>query len=105
MGSLPLMRIALIGLSSGVPISRLSSVKVFHDIPFRTEEFITDDELDTALAALTCGKAAGIDEVVNEILRRPELSDCILDILNMCNAIRLHTRYPKHVLCFLDCYQ
>ena len=29
-------------------------------------------------------QAAGVDEIVNEILRRPELSDCLLDILNMC---------------------
>lgn len=74
---------------SSVPIPRppdrsnLNLPKVFNGIPFRNGNF-TIEELDTGLAALTCDKAAGVDEIVNEILRRPELSDCLLDILNMC---------------------
>jgi len=74
-------------LSPDTPSARsnLNLPKVFHDIPFRTGE-LTIDELDTGLAALTCDKAAGVDEIVNEILRRPELADCLLDILNMCYA-------------------
>jgi hypothetical protein len=63
--------------------SNLNLAKVFNNLPFRTGDF-TDDELDTGLATLTCDKAAGVDEIVNEILRRPELSDCILTIMNMC---------------------
>ena len=63
--------------------SNLNIPKVFNNLPFRTGDF-TDDELDTGLAALTCDKAAGVDEIVNEILRRPELSDCILTIMNVC---------------------
>ena len=63
--------------------SNLHLPRVFHDLYFRTGEFTTE-ELDTALSALSSDKAAGVDEVVNEILRRPELSECILEILNMC---------------------
>jgi len=55
--------------------------------PFELGISLLIDELDTdRAAALTCDKAAGVDEIVNGILRRPELSDCILDILNMCYA-------------------
>jgi len=66
--------------------SNLHLPKVFRDLPFRTGEF-TKEELDTVLStlsALSSDKAAGVDEIVNEILRRPKLSDCILEILNMC---------------------
>ena len=42
------------------------------------------EELDTGLSALSNDKAANVDEIVNEILRRPELSDCISKIVNMC---------------------
>ena len=57
---------------------------MFNDLSFRKEEF-TLEELDTGLSALSNDKkAANVDKIVNEILRRPELSDCILKILNMC---------------------
>jgi hypothetical protein len=56
---------------------------MFHNLFFRTGE-LTTEELDTELSALSSDKAAGVDEIVNEILRRLELSDCILEILNMC---------------------
>jgi hypothetical protein len=99
MASLPL-RIASIGSSSGMLISRLSSVPIprpqdpaltcpryFMMSPFELGISLLIDELDTGrAAALTCDNAAGVDEIVNEILRRPELSDCMLDILNMCYA-------------------
>ena len=52
--------------------SNLNLPKVFDNIPFCIGDF-TIDELDT-----------GVDKIVNKILRRPELSDCILEILNMC---------------------
>ncbi len=35
---------------------------------------------------LSCDKAAGVDEIVNEVFCRHELSDYILEILNICYA-------------------
>ena len=67
--------------------SNLHLSKMFHNLSFCTGE-LTTEELDNALSALSSDKAAGVDEIVNEILRRPELSDCILEILNMCHLSR-----------------
>jgi len=50
---------------------------------FRTGK-LTKDELFKALQSLKTNKASGVDEVVAEVLKRPELFQIILDILNLC---------------------
>jgi len=63
----------------------LNLPKVFSNLytQFRTGN-ITRDELSEALSALKFNKASGIDDIVAEILKRVELFDIILHILNLC---------------------
>ena len=67
--------------------SNLNLPKAFNGLPFRTGP-ITSEELQSGLTSLSCDKACGEDELVNEVLRKEELSTILLEVLNICYSTK-----------------
>lgn len=103
---LSLLRTTSIVLNSGMRTSETSLLvlkphpseqtylnlpKVFNNVQSRTGP-LTMDELEVGVNALSCD---------NEVLRRPELSDCLLEILNLCYSLKTvpnewHIYFPSN---------